>query len=196
MRSSRKKLGFTLAETLITVGIVIVLLAVVAVAVFVYLRNMTKVEYDGYAKEIFVAAQNHLTIADSQGYLGRSGYGTREPVIPGVADTGDGVWYFTVIPGKDDVRDSSSVLNLMLPVASVDESVRLGGQYVIRYHRDSAQVLDVFYWTDSDSRYAHTYSDADYASFLANREDRDALKTYGAERSVIGYYGGVEARGL
>ena len=45
---------------------------------------------------------------------------------------------------------SSSVLNLMLPFGSIDETVRLGGSYVIRYQKSSARILEVFYSAPGD----------------------------------------------
>ena len=69
MHSQRKKRGFTLAETLLTVMIIIILCGVTFIMVMRYLRAMAQLERDGIAKEIFVAAQNHLTMAESQGYL-------------------------------------------------------------------------------------------------------------------------------
>ena len=69
MTKNRRKGGFTLAEMLIVVAIVIVLMGVAFVAVQNYQRSSTRLEFDTIAKEIFVAAQNHLTEAESQGLL-------------------------------------------------------------------------------------------------------------------------------
>lgn len=191
----KKKKGFTLAEALIVVGIIAVLATITVVAIFAYMRSMTKLEYDGYAKEIFIAAQNHLTMSEGQGYLGRTTFGEEEGEIPGADDTGDGVYYFVKATGRDDVNDNTSVLNLMLPFGAVDDTVRIGGCYIIRYHKDSAQVLDVFYWEEK-GRYEHTYTDADYSEFINNREKSSNLKSYSKDNSVIGYYGGTEAKNL
>ena len=96
----------------------------------------------------------------------------------------------------------TTLLGQMLPYASVEETIRKGNSgYIIRYHKDSAQVLDVFYWTQSGSRYSHTYdadSDVDKKDgkviFFGGDTSRSALRKYG--NSVIGYYGGEEASGL
>lgn len=190
MLKLRNKHGFSMAEVLIVVGIIVVLMGVAAVGIIAHLRNLAKLEYDGYAKEIFVAAQNHLTMAESQGYLRRNQFGAKD-------DAEDGVYYFVVnvdaASGGTAVTDSTTVLNLMLPTGSVDETVRLGGKYIVRYHKTSAQVLDVFYW-ETSGRYAHTY-DNNYSDFLSKRGNRNALKTY-TDSSVIGYYGGVDAANL
>ena len=201
MQNNRQKKGFTLAEALIVVAIIVVLAAVVFVAVFVYLRSMTKLEYDNYAKEMFIAAQNHLSMVESQGYLENTDFGTKEEKIDGIEingknDTGDGVWYF--VKTTDGTRGAAavSVLDLMLPFAAIDETVRSSGCYIIRYHPDTATVLDVFYWKD-EGRFKHEhYADDDYRYLLSKREDKNALKTYRDDRSVIGYYGGAEAKTL
>ena len=69
MATARNKKGFTLAEVLIIVAIVLILAALIAVAVQAYMRSMAKLEYDGYAKEVFIAAQNHLAVAKNLNYL-------------------------------------------------------------------------------------------------------------------------------
>lgn len=193
----RRKKGFTMTEVMIVVAIIAVLAALIVTAVFAYLRSMAKLEYDGYAKEIFIAAQNHLTSADSQGYLMRTEAGTKEEALRSVDDTGDGVYVFVITSDNREsvFADKNSIFNLMLPYASVDETVRADGCYLIRYHKDTAQILDVFFWAPS-GRYAHTYANADYTEFLNNRENKSILKTYGGDKSVIGYYGGVTAKGL
>ena len=205
MGKARRKNGFTLAEMLIVVGILGILMAFAFIGITGYLRSMTKLEYDGYAREIFVAAQNHLAVVENQGYYGF----TDEPYddddkrtdfgFPENDATSPGVYYFVVLPEDDgyynpDDSTHATLLGQMLPFGSVEETVRKGNSgYIIRYHKDSAQVLDVFYWTQSGSRYSHTYVDTDYAEFLKNTS-RSALRKYG--KSVIGYYGGEEASGL
>ena len=52
--------GFTLMETLIAVGILVILMGLLFVGVINYRRSMKQLELDRVAQEIFVAAQNHL----------------------------------------------------------------------------------------------------------------------------------------
>jgi prepilin-type N-terminal cleavage/methylation domain-containing protein len=70
MKKLKNNIGMTLAEMLIVVAIIGVLGGVAFVAVWNYQRSMGQLERDGIAKEIFVAAQNHLTAAYGEGYLG------------------------------------------------------------------------------------------------------------------------------
>ena len=193
MHSQRKKRGFTLAETLLTVMIIIILCGVTFIMVMRYLRAMAQLERDGIAKEIFVAAQNHLTMAESQGYLGKANYGTKDEV----SKEGDNIYYFVVEGGKSFGKDD--VLDLMLPFASVDETVRLGGRYIVRYQTKPALMLDVFYCSASGTRFGHDLSANDYESLLGLRDEEGNSKkmdrrNYG--NAVIGWYGGEEAKKL
>lgn len=184
MRKFKSKKGFTLAEVLLVVGILAILATVVILSVVDYLRSTTKLEYDGYAKSIFVAAQNHLTMAEHEGFLGRTNFGDEE-------GAGTGVYRLVVENGVCQNGDDS-VWDLILPPGSVDETVR-SGSYVIRYQKSPAQILDVFYWSDN-GRYAYSYTNGDYYTLLdiAGQEDkREQLRDF--EGSVIGYYGGTEA---
>ena len=198
---NRKKKGFTLAELMVVIGIIIILAGVVFVAVQKYYRVLKHMEYDSIAKEIFISAQNHLSMAFNEGYLERKKSGYKD-------DT-DGVFYFVVKNAdNDEVEDPDSLLNLMLPFGAIDETVRKGGSYIIRYDRENGQVLDVFYSDKNDSRFGHTFGllpDDKYngnSSFslmnIRPGKDSDPHKDkrrnyigYGESNiSIIGYYGG------
>ncbi len=190
IQKTRGSKGFTMAELLITVAIIVALMSVGFVAIINYQRSLCKLKYDGYAKEIFVAAQNHLASADNQSYLSRTDFGTKE-------DGSDDVYFFVVnTEGGTSVDDTTSLLELMLPVGSVDEAVRKGGCYIIRYQKSTVNVLDVFYWSESGDRFSHTYQSSDYGSFCSLKNDKDSLKKYSTDKSVIGYFGGTEVQTL
>ena len=202
MRETQGKTGFTLAEVLIVIAIISVLAGVGFVAVMNYLRSMTKLQYDGYSREIFVAAQNHLSMAAEQGYLN---FEDNEGDAFGKDSTNPGDKYFAVNVGSDGVTASSTtgdarnVFDLMLPIASIDETVRSGGSYIIRYNKDSARILDVYYWTES-GRYAHKYTDSDEANFYdltsnAGEGSKSDFTKYSDEKAVIGWYGGESGYG-
>jgi len=185
MNRIRKNKAFTLAETLLAVAIVVILTGVVFVGVSSYLKSMHQLEMDGIAKEIYVSAQNHLSLAHSQGYLGLSGeaFGIQDPDDPDI-------YYFI---GSYPGDDNSTVLDLMLPFASVDDTARLGGSYVIRYQKSSGLVLDVFYNTKDGTRFGYTFGsgDNDYSSLFpsyAGASNRDKRRDFNS--AVIGYYGG------
>ena len=190
----RLKKGFSTAEVLIVVAIIALLGAIGTVATVNYLRTMHQLEMDGVAKEIFVAAQNHLSAAGAEGYLERTDFGTPEDES---VNGEKGVYYFiTGASGGADPDSKESSLGLMLPFASIDETVRKGGSYIVRYHKESAQVLDVFYSNAEGKRYGHNYTAEEYATLIKDyRADTRACKDKRRDYSgaILGYYGGVQA---
>ena len=216
IRNNRK--GFTLAEVLIVAAIIVVLAGVSTVAVFRYQRSLKQLELDGIAKEIFVAAQNHLTMAESQGYLGKTKFGVEETAKDDKnQEVGTGIFYFIVggSSTKNETTgnypapeaDQDTVLSVMLPFASVDETVRLGGSYVVRYQKDPGIVLDVFY-VEKNGRYPYTTlgstdrdeGKTDY-SLLMSEYKGDGKKSSRRdagdfEHAVLGWYGGDQVAAL
>ncbi len=187
-----------MAEMLIVVAILIVLLAVAFIAVPRYQRSMTRLEFDTIAKEIFIAAQNHLTTAESQGYLQRddSKLGTKGEI----SEDKLGERYF-VYPEPDKYHSAAvdqTALDLMLPFGSIDETIRTGGSYIIRYQPSSGRVLDVFYSRDTNSTYLTKSGtnlgsgDYSYSGLMANcrgDDKRTTRQSYGSKNAVVGWYG-------
>lgn len=196
MKKLKNNIGMTLAEMLIVVAIIGVLGGVAFVSVWNYQRSMGQLERDGIAKEIFVAAQNHLTAAYGEGYLG-----LKEPAS-GSSDTNpfgtkadDGSYYF-VVNGTGDAANAT-VFDQILPFGSVDETVRGGGSYIIHYQQETGLVLDVFYCTThgSPTRFNHSFFDGDDFTTVmskAGEENKSARRTYEAGgNSILGWYGGT-----
>lgn len=125
-RHSRKRsiAGFTMAEVLVTVGIVAILLAVAVPGVIAARANLKMTELDATAREIFLAAQNSLT--------GHKAAGTLEQV--GALSGGDPRF----------LRDGESGMDALLPLGAIDPTVA-GNHYVVRLNLEYATVLDVFY---------------------------------------------------
>ena len=179
MRKLRQSLGFTMAELLIVVAIIGVLSGVSFIAVQNHQRSTALLERDSIAKEIFIAAQNHMTMAESQGYMGVN---MTDRTIVGQSVDNSKV-YYAVYNGT-----SNDVLNVLLPFGSIDETVRAGGRYVISYQTNPARILDVFYWTPS-GRFGGTVEE--YTSILdlgsdGKRNDRMS------HNPIIGWFGGEE----
>ena len=200
MKVKKNKRGFTMAETLIVVAIVAILGAVSFIGVLQYQRSLAQFERDGIAKEIFVAAQNHLTMAENQGYLGlgNTQFGTEEKDIN---NRGTGIYYLVVNQGVCYPAEGKRILDLMLPLAAVDETVRLGGSYIIRYQAEPAILLDVFYCSAAGTRFGYSLSQTHYATVLGLRDTNDADYKMKMQRrrfdgAVLGWYGGESAREL
>lgn len=194
MKKMRKTLGFTMAEMLIVVAIIAVLAGVSFIAVQNHQRDLALMERDSIAKEIFIAAQNHLTMADSQGYMGMDLSGLTATSVLRETEAGKTI-YDLIYNGTDQ-----PMLDALLPFGSIDETVRAGGRYVIRYQLNPARVLDVFYWTtNGDSQYGTTqfsgsvsYKEDEAKAILALGEDSQRGNRK-KNNPVIGWFGGESA---
>ena len=214
---NRQKKGFTLAELMLVIAITGILAAFGFIAVTRYMRILEHMKYDAIAKEIFISAQNHLSMANNEGYLDtdKNKLGTKEGKRAGFEDITDedsGVYYY-VVNGKNDVDQANSLISIMLPFGAIDETVRTEGSYIIRYNKETAQVMDVFYSEKTNTRYGHEFSDlytesSDTSSGsssqslmnLRDEDDKNIRRYYKKETngstSVIGYYGGTEGNPL
>lgn len=203
-------------EMIIVVTMIGVLASLVVVNVIAHVRNLYQMELDQTAKELYVAAQNHLTVAEAMGQLkGKTG----DQADPNEADT-----YYIVYKGDGaQYGQANNILSTMLPWGSIDETVRAGGSYIVRYQyqqgsggeSDHATVLDVFYANPHGSyttfnNYGQTFENGDIATLFAANTDTDfrgegekskqARQNYIGSNdegspSVIGYYGGAAATG-
>ena len=193
-KNNRK--GFTMAELLLVVAIIAILTAVGFIALARYLRILRQLEFDSISKEIFISAQNHLTMTENEGYLDADYFGEA-----------DGNTYYFAVNNSNMTSsyqyDSSkkSVLNLILPFASIDETIRTRGSYVIRYQKSPAKVLDVFYSRESDTTFGATFIGTGSSSgktftyetlknLTGDDKKADRKNQNGA---VIGWYGGESA---
>jgi type II secretory pathway pseudopilin PulG len=218
-RKPRKRSrGFSIAEVLLVVGIIAILAGVTTVSVFHYQRDSHRLEMDSVAREIFVAAQNHLIEAKGQGYLGKISNVTGTEWAEGEDWRGlpennsegnpTGIYYFVVdfrdtagaYESPDSEKARNTLLSLMLPSASVEENIRLGGSYIIRYDPESAAILDVFYAEKGGKAFGHTFSADEYEVVRALAGDSAQQKA--ARRNVsrfsnavVGWYGGTELAG-
>lgn len=196
-----------MAELLIVVAILVVLMGVIFVGVQSYQRSSTRLEYDGIAKEIFIAAQNHLTAAQGQGYLqmdGNTNTWTKQlgsPDTSSAKKVGDERYflYNAVDTYASNPLESESLLDLMLPFGAIDETVRAGGTYVIRYQPSSGRVLDVFYSLPGRSGMLTVnglrLEAGHYNNLMDNcrgddTEHRRARENFNS--GVVGWYGGEE----
>lgn len=191
MTQNRKNSGFSLAEMLIVVAIIGVLMGVSFVAVQSHQRSSTRLEFDTIAREIFFAAQNHLTSVESQGYLQQNQFGHPGKVEGVDSEDADDIYY--LVSGDSE---STEMLKLIMP----DYAIVSEGSYIIRYQVSSAKVLDVFYSNPGKSSMltvaGKTLGTVDFAPLMGRDPDyrEDGLKN--RERypgGVVGWYGGEDA---
>ena len=189
----KNKSGFTFAELLIVAAIIVILAGVGFVEVPKYQRSMGQVDRDGVAKEIFVAAQNHLTAAYGASYYGLDKTENLANGGPFGYKEAEGIYYFVVSEGETGLA-SPNVFEQMLPFGAIDENIRTKGSYIIRYQKD------VFYCTTgtAPAEYNHTLLQGEYSSVKALAGDDASDKS--ARRSwngiIVGWYGGVDAANL
>lgn len=202
-RYHRNDKGFTMAEMLITVAIIVILCGFAFVAVIAHQRNLKRMEMDETAQEIFIAAQNHLTAAEANGqwdaFLKKTSGAASE------AEAARGTWLQNGPTGYDKSTDKDAdsrkfysfttesveavqkgAVSLILPEGSIDETLR-GHHFYVEYDAVSGTVYGVFY-TDAD--HAITAEDAANVS----RTDANARRDYkdaSGKRTIIGYYGGA-----
>lgn len=204
--------GMTMAEMIAVVMIVIVLAGIAFISVWQYQRSLAQLERDKVAKEIFIAAQNHLTVVKGEGYLDSKSVTGGDSILIdfGTSDETSTVKndddvevaieddYYVVYNGTVSIPDNNStILSQMLPFGSIEETVRTGGSYIIHYQKSSGLVLDVFYCTRSGStRFDYTLTSEDYDTVMGMRgpENKGARRDW--EGHVLGWYGGPGAEGL
>ena len=210
--------GFTLAEVLVTVAIIIILAGVTFVSVAQYQKNLRLMEMDGTAKEIFIAAQNHLSVAQASGDLDRlaekakSATGTTDSTIgtkldPSLVsayagDTTSGEYYYVihnVTSGIESCTPSGSgaILQMMLPFGALDETVATGGNYAIVYELKSASVVAVLYSGAGNASFGNAavinFGDDDVKAIPTLYNDKSARKSYqkGDVTAIVGCYTGT-----
>lgn len=205
----RYRAGFTLAEVLIVVAIMAILAGFGFVAVSQYNKRLTQLEMDDTAKKIFLAAQNHLTIADTSGIwkqlvaecdsTSKSGNPNGPSLGGGFSIVGDTTSYH-VIYGKGNAGQSagtdvgnqknvSDVLNLILPANSAN--IGSDGNYAIIYNAKTATIYGVYY--SASSTFGNDQDSLQFAEKIPdiNRFDAKKRMEQATEQKIplIGYYG-------
>lgn len=216
---NRWKMGYSLAEVLIVVAILIMLAGAGGFAFVQHQRKVRLFGLNNSAKEIFLAAQNHLAVAKASGKwkqlvardqaLGddRLSRAMAEP-----ADFPDDITWnddsFRYLTSDDLSYRGSTVArdytNAILPAFAVDSTIR-GNSFVIEYDEETAVVYGVWY-TDvmmPDRKHWKKFSDiedpssAAYPGLNESRKDENRDKRYQYEKeaggALLGYYGGAAA---
>ncbi len=185
MKKINNKKGFTLQELLITIGIIIITLAIAIPAIVSLRKNLMIAELDDTARQIYLVTQNKLTtmkatgsLANFQddleaGYLGRRLSET--DMCPQDYDLGDDDWKkLYVLNNNDSILQDYIIGDNSILVSSLDQN----GHFIIELNPESGDVYGVFY-----AKKSFTYDEVNFNGLPSrDRSDRKPV--------MIGYYGG------
>lgn len=175
---NKKKKGYTLAEVLATVAILLILVAIAVPAIFSIRKNLRQKALDNKAELIYTAVQNNLVKLQSNGNSSLyDGEKTANAMGRTPSDaTKEQKLYYALSTEKADTARAASVL---VTTDTVDGEL-YNNYWVVEYNPESASVYAVFY-SESDS--IKQYDPNTYDSFRY----KDNRLSDGAR---IGYYGG------
>ena len=195
-----KRSGFTLAEVLIVIAIIVILAAIGSVEVIRYQRRLKLMEADSIAKEIYLTAQNRLTASWASGEWNEllnnksPEYFGEENSRIAISASGDHAFLYVSNRNNSGTISGNVLDDVILPFGSIDETVRSGGTYLIDYDKLTATVYDVFY---VENDLLINLDNADHVkSILDNRDDRISYgltNRSGNKCYFVGYYGAWEA---
>lgn len=219
IRKWKSQSGFTLAELLVVIGIVVILSSIGILGLGQYQKSLKLMQMDATAREIFVAAQNHIVTAQSSGewdrilkeHEGEDAYFgadmTEQPADYPEPDNwpsngkGEGHDFrYILYTGQEDDLENT-ILEVLLPFGAIDEQVRHDETYVIEYDLKTATVYGVFY-TENSRRFSYSEDIMGIAGLdvSGGREDsssgKSVRKNYhnASGRIIIGYYGGASIK--
>lgn len=175
---NKKKKGYTLAEVLATVAILLILMAIAVPAIFSIRKNLRQKALDNKAELIYTAVQNNLVKLQSNGNSSLYDWEKTAKAMgrtPSDA-TKEQKLYYALSTEKADTTRAASVL---VTTDTVDGEL-YNNYWVVEYNPESASVYAVFY-SESDS--IKPYDPNVYDSFRY----KDNRLSDGAR---IGYYGG------
>lgn len=216
-KKNRRQAGFTMAELLIVIAIILIVAGFGFVNVIRYQKDLKLKECDDIARQIFIAAQNQLTASDAAGRwkyrLDKSGedfqyedpekagqskaliYGQQIPsssVSSFYPDhSGSDYYYFT----NEDISDDTKKLNTMiLPFGAIDDTVRTGGKYLITYNADTKTIVSVVYTDDKNVSFRGTTGASTELAIQTitdwnNEQNNGQSKNNRRGRALIGCYG-------
>lgn len=176
---NRDKKGFTVAELLFVVAILVILFGLVALSLVKMQKELRQKELDSKAEIIYSAAQNRITELKAQGLKAKyETGGTELGFIPYDADKTVAQEYIDFFyTSSAEKTDENEPAYWVLPETSVDSEL-YSGNWIIEYNVKSGSVYSVFY---SESQITKTAKELDYLRSKNARLDDGAR---------IGYYGG------
>lgn len=172
------KKGYTLAEVLTTVMILLILMAIAVPAIFSIRRNLRQKALDNKAELIYTAVQNNLVKLQNNG--NKSEYSesqaTKLPVQPLDESEQKDLYYVTAI----DKDNTSNAAYILVTTDTIDTDL-YNNYWVVEYDPQSASVYAVFYSENKKYDYA---AEPEHYNSLRYKEER--LN----DGAWVGYYGG------
>lgn len=139
---NKKKKGYTLAEVLATVAILLILMAIAVPAIFSTRKNLRQKALDNKAELIYTAVQNNLVKLQSNGNSSLyDGEKTAKAMGKTPSDaTKEQKLYYALSSEKADTKRAASVL---VTTDTVDGEL-YNNYWVVEYNPESASVYAVF----------------------------------------------------
>lgn len=183
-QNKRNNRGFTLAEMLIGVAILVVLMSIAIPGAVAFQRKLHMAELDDYARQIFMAAQSEMTNMKASGRLDvykkaiddKNHELTQRPKdYPGTAD--DKSWENLFWVSSDEEKTQEY---LMKTNTSLTEATAKGGHFLLLLNPLSGDVYGAF------------YSEEKITIDTVMKLDKWNRATRSKAESKIGYYGSTE----
>ena len=171
----RENKGYTLAEILLTVAILLVLMAIAVPAIFTIRKNLRQKALDNKAEIIYTAVQNNLTKLKSNG--NSESFAAKRATLVDATPTDaedEKTLYFVTADQKNTAGSAASVV---VTDDTVDADL-YEHYWVVEYDPASASVYAVFY--------SETRDDYSPAAYDPLRYKKNRLK----DGARVGYYGG------
>lgn len=176
--------GFTLLETLLTVAILIILMALSAVGVARYKDYLDVTELDNAARDIYMAAENRVVLLQNSGAAAATlSTSASSGSSLATVNYGEGSEQKTAVVLSS--TESATTLDKLLPEGVIDPALR-DGRFYILYDEDTRHVVEVFY-----AEGAFGLTDENLPTLRADRSTRVSAfrdKSNSIER-LVGYYG-------
>lgn len=174
---NKKKKGYTLAEVLATVAILLILMAIAVPAIFSIRKNLRQKALDNKAELIYTAVQNNLVKMQNNGNSSLYSKDKARQVTANPSDADGDKMSFLYYVTADQKEDTGNAASVLVTRDAVDDEL-YNNYWVVEYNPDSASVYAVFY--------SETRNNYDTISYNNLRTKKNRLKN-GAE---VGYYGG------
>lgn len=184
--------GFTLAELLLSIAIIMVLAAIAIPSIVTAQNNMRMVELNNAAQSIANAAQTQMTAMKVSGtWLALVEDADGKVQYPASSTSADTDTYYMVADSSGTLKGARD--NGVVPGLSIDDTVRRG-DFVIVFKASTASVVEVFYADGKTGFFGEAPESTNAAqSYYADGSGNTAQAARMANDPMIGYYQGTPA---